>query len=76
MTRETIPISEIHAGLSPLVGVERARELVSEAVKASGLTERSVYTRDEMAAICVKLKSRGGLISAVVSAMSVRILHA
>jgi hypothetical protein len=75
MSREAIPISEVQQGLSPLVGIERARQLITEAVGSAGVGSKLVYPPDEMALIFAKLKEQGGLIAAVVSAMSVRILH-
>lgn len=71
---DKIPLDELQRGLSQLVGLERADELVKEALRANGLEPKRGYTREEIREICNALKANGGMIGVVVSAIAVRLL--
>ncbi len=69
-----IPINELQQGVCQLVGMERARELVAEAVTTLGLPLKPGYPKSEFRQICGQLKQQGGMISVVVSAVAVQLI--
>ncbi len=71
---QNISLDELRKGLSQLVGVERAEELLEEAVLAKGYAPKPTYNRDEIREICGQLKAQGGMIGVVAAAIAVRLL--
>ncbi len=69
-----VPLDEIQYGVSQLVGMERAKQIVAAAVTAEGLELKPGYSTQEIRQICENLKESGGMIAVVVSAIAVRLI--
>jgi hypothetical protein len=65
-----IRASEIASRLSPLVGIQRAHELLDEAIKACKLPKKAMYALEEFKAICEQLRKPGGMIAMLVFAIA------
>jgi hypothetical protein len=65
-----IRVSELCSRLSPLVGLQRAEELVDEAIRACGLPKKTRYGLAEFRAISAQLRKAGGMIAMMVSAVA------
>ena len=65
-----IRLSELCSRLSPLVGIQRAEEMVDEAIRACQLPRKSKYALAEFRALCGQLRKTGGMIAMMVSAVA------
>jgi len=74
MMTERISLDELYTGLSNLVGMEKARSLVDDAIRAEGVELKRMYTSDELMSISRRLRRLEGAIPMVVSAICSRLI--
>jgi PAS domain S-box-containing protein len=61
----TIKKSDLMGAYAQSIGVEAAKELITEKINAAALMDKESYTEEEIARICSELVKEGGLISIV-----------
>ena len=65
-----IRVSELCSRLSTLVGLQRAEELVDEALRARQLPRKPKYSLAEFKVICEQLRKAGGMLAMMVHAVA------
>jgi hypothetical protein len=68
-----VALDELERALTQLVGPDRSREMVRAALNQAHILPKPKYTRDELRRICDNLRTHGGMVSVVVSAVAVRL---
>jgi hypothetical protein len=71
---DRISLADFVTGLSPIVGAQRAQEIVSSTISGLGLPKKPKYSIDEVRAITNELRKAGGLISMVAGALTAQLI--
>jgi hypothetical protein len=69
-----IRLSELWSGLSPMVGMQRAKEMTDQAVASCGLPRKPMYSLPEFKEICRELRRAGGAVAMLVGAMAAKLI--
>ena len=71
---DRISLTDFVSALSPIVGAQRAEEMVISTVKDLGLPQKPKYSVAEMRAVANELRKAGGVISMVAGAVTAQMI--